>query len=144
MNLTVEDIFQLLMFLAKSTYFKFKGTIYRQKEGFAMGDPLSAIMSGFFMEDLEAKAIAIAPKQCKLSLWKRYVDDILEKVKAGHTQELTDHLNSIDDTGSIKFTHEEETNRSIAFLDMKIQHREDGSIKIKVYRKPPHTDQYLL
>ena len=109
-----------------------------------MGDPLSAIMSGFFMEDLEKKAIATAPEDCGLSLWKRYVDDILEKVKTGHTQSLTEHLNAIDETGNIKFTHEEEEQRSIAFLDMKIHHNEDGSIKIKVYRKPTHTDQYLL
>lgn len=143
-KLTVEDIIQLLTFVAKSTYFQFKGTFYRQKEGFAMGDPLSAIMSGFFMEDLEKKAIATAPEDCRLSLWKRYVDDILEKVKAGHTQKLTEHLNSIDKTGNIKFTHEEEEQGNIAFLDMKIHHGEDGSIKIKVYRKPTHTDQYLL
>ena len=143
-NLTVQDIVQLLSFVAKSTYFTFMGTVYRQKEGFAMGDPLSAIMSGFFMEDLEARAIATAPAECRLSLWRRYVDDILEKIKAGYTQTLTDHLNTIDSTGNIKFTHEEEEHSSIAFLDMKIHHNEDGSIKIQVYRKPTHTDQYLL
>ena len=96
------------------------------------------------MEDLEKQAIATAPEVCRLSLWKRYVDDILEKIKIGHTQQLTEHLNQIDTTGNIKFTHEEEQQGTIAFLDMKIHHDEDGSVKIKIYRKPTHTDQYLL
>ncbi|KAJ0039381.1 hypothetical protein NL108_016169 [Boleophthalmus pectinirostris] len=109
-----------------------------------MGDPLSAIMSSFFMEDLEQKAFNTAPPQCPLTFWKRYVDDILEKIQQGHTQELTDHLNTQDDTGNIQFTHEEEKDGAIPFLDIKIQHIADGSIKITVYRKPTHTDQYLL
>lgn len=55
-------------------------------------------------------------------LWMRsgtplmYVDDILEKVKTGHTQRLTDHLNTIDITGSVKFTHQEEMEQTIACL----------------------------
>lgn len=73
-----------------------------------MGDALSAIMSGFFMEDLEARALATAPADCRLCLWNRYMDDMLEKIQVGNTQELTDHLNTTDDTGNIKFTHEEE------------------------------------
>ena len=42
-HLTVQGISQLLHFIATSTYFQFRTKIYRQKEGFAMGDPLSAI-----------------------------------------------------------------------------------------------------
>lgn len=61
----------------------------------------------------------------------------------GHTQQRTDHLNSTDTTGSIKFTHEEETGHSMSFLDLNIHHT-DGDIKIKIHRKPSHTDQYLL
>ena len=143
-NLTVQDISQLLQFIATSTYFQFRNQIYRQKEGFAMGDPLSAIMCSFFMEHLEKEAITSAPEECRLTLWKRYVDDILEKVKTGHTQQLTDHLNSIDHTGNIKFTHEEESDKSIAFLDIKIHHTDKGDIRINIHRKPTHTDQYLL
>lgn len=90
----MQDITQLLHFITTSTYFQFRNTIYRQREGFATGDPLSAIMCGFFMEDLEQKALVTAP-----SLWKRYVDDILEKVNSPRTT-------------SIKFTHKEETGQS--------------------------------
>lgn len=71
---------------------------------------------------------------------KRYVDDILEKIKAGHRQQLTDHLNTTDHTGKINSTQEEESNTTIAFLDSKIHHKDDnGSISIKIHRKPPHT-----
>nr|XP_049602429.1 uncharacterized protein LOC125984529 isoform X1 [Syngnathus scovelli]XP_049602430.1 uncharacterized protein LOC125984529 isoform X1 [Syngnathus scovelli] len=143
-NLTAQDITQLLHFIATSTYFQYRNTIYRQKEGFPMGDPLSAIMCNFFMEDLEQKALLTAPDTYKPTLWRRYVDDILEKTKTGHTQHLTDHLNTIDTTGNIKFTHEEETDQAIAFLDINIHHTDNGDIKIKVHRKPTHTDQYLL
>ena len=35
------------------------------------------------------------------------------------------------------------TRNRLAFLDSHPQVLEDGSIKLKVYRKPTHTDQYL-
>lgn len=67
------------------------------------------------------------------------MDDNSEKVKYGEMQELTDHSNTMDSTENIKFSHQEETNRSTAFLGMKIHRRDDGSIKMTAYRKPTHT-----
>ena len=87
-KLTVEDIIKLLSFVTKSTYFTFQGKLYRQIKGFAMGDPSLAIMSNFFIEELERKAIPSAPSKVGLTLWKIYVDDILEKIKKGKN---TDH-----------------------------------------------------
>ena len=68
-----------------------------------------------------------------------YVDDTLEVIKRGKVEALTDHLNGIDKTNSIKFTHEPEKNGQIPFLDALITRREDGSIKILVFTGKPHT-----
>ncbi|XP_072018360.1 uncharacterized protein [Amphiura filiformis] len=95
------------------------------------------------MEHLEEAAIATAPMNCKPKLWKRYVDDILEVVNKDAVLPLTNHLNEIDDTNSIKFTFEEEKDGKIPFLDTLIVKREDGTVKLLVYRKATHTDQYL-
>jgi len=56
---------------------------------------------------------------------------------------LTDHINTIDPTGNIKFTDEKEEDKQIPFLDTLLVRREDGSVKLLVYRKKSHTDQYL-
>ena len=142
-HLEVDDIVTLLDFVLNTTYFQYGGEVYRQKFGAAMGSPVSPIVCNIFMEDLEQKAVSTAPEYIRPRLWKRYVDDILEVVKQGAVSDLTSHLNGIDPTGSIKFTHEEESNGSLAFLDMLISRRPDGSLKLQVYRKKTHTDQYL-
>ena len=56
-NMTIKHICCLLEFCLKNTYFKFTGEFYEQKEGAAMGSPISPIVANLFMEDLEIKAI---------------------------------------------------------------------------------------
>ena len=141
-NLEVDDIMDLTEFIA-TTYFSFRGQLFKHKFGTAMGSPVSPILANFFMEWLEQQAIATAPIDCKPKLWKQYVNDILEIIKRGKVEALTDNLNGIDKTNSIKFMHEPENNGQIPFLDTLITRREDGSIKLLVYRKATHTDQYL-
>ena len=58
-------------------------------------------------------------------------------------QKLTDHINQVDKSGSIQFTYETESDGKIPFLDTLIVKKEDGSVKLLIYRKPTHTDQYL-
>ena len=80
-----------------------------------MSSPVSAAVANFYMEKLEQQALRTAPVNCKTKLWKRY--DILEAIKKDQIAEFTDHLNAVDETGSIKFTYEEESNGTIPFLD---------------------------
>ena len=95
------------------------------------------------MEYLEQAAIASVPLDLKPKLWKRYVDDILEVINKQAVEGLTDHLNHIDETGSIKFTYETEAEKMLPFLDTLIVRKEHGHLKLLVYRKKTHTDQYL-
>ncbi|XP_072042908.1 uncharacterized protein [Amphiura filiformis] len=73
--------------------------------------------------------------------WYRNVDDTHTKLKKQYAEEFTNHLNSIDP--DIKFTTEGEEDRALAFLDTHTVIQADGSLRIKIYRKPTHTDQYL-
>ncbi len=80
----------------------------------------------------------IKPKLCK-----RYVDDILELVCKDKVDALTEYLNQVDDTGSIKVTDEHEKDSQIAYLDVFIVRKEDGNVKLLVYCKPSHKKQYF-
>ena len=108
-----------------------------------MGSPVSPLVADLYMEYLEETAIAAAPLNCKPRLWKRYVDDILEVIKKQAVGELTEHLNSVDGTGSIKFTYESEDEKRMPFLDILIVRKPNGQLRLLVYRKKTHTDQYL-
>ena len=82
------------------------------------------------------------PVDCQPRNWKRYVDDVICLVHTGKAKKLQQHMNTVDPTGSIIFTREDENN-SMPFLDAKFTRKEDGSVKSTVYRKKTHTDQYL-
>ncbi|XP_072020698.1 uncharacterized protein [Amphiura filiformis] len=105
-KLTVDDVMEVLEFALTTTYFSFRGQIYQQKFGTAMGSPVSPIVANLYMEWLEQEAIASAPLDIKPRLWKRYVDDVLEIVKKDTAEQLTTHINQIDKTDNIKFTFE--------------------------------------
>ena len=104
-----------------------------------MGSPVSMIVCDAMMEDIEQKAIETAPHPTHW--WYRYVDGTQTKLDSEYAQEFTDHLNTLDP--DIKFTTEGEENDELAFLDTSTSKKEHGSLKLKIYRKPTHTDQYL-
>ncbi len=49
----------------------------------------------------------------------------------------------MDKWGSIKFTYEKECDGKLLFLDFYIVKKDDGFLKLQVYRKPTHTDLFL-
>ena len=108
-----------------------------------MRSPVFPVVANLYMEHLEQKALTTTPDSCKPRLWKRYVDDILEIVKNDGIQQLTDHLNQVDETHNIQFTYEIEKEGSIPFLDTLITRLRDRNFKFSVYRKTSHTDEYL-
>ena len=139
-SMAVNHIVSLLEFCLRSTYFTFKGRFYEQKDGAAMGSPISPIVANLYMEDLETKAIQSA--QNPPSFWRRFVDDTLTIMKSLQIDNFLQHLNSLDQ--NIQFTKEEaRADGPMPFLDVLFIPREDGSLETTVYRKPTHTDLYL-
>ena len=47
----------LLLLCTKNVHFCFRGNIYQQKDGVAMGSQLGPVLAGIFMVELETKTI---------------------------------------------------------------------------------------
>ena len=101
--MTADNIAELLKLCLKSTYFRFASKFYEQREGAAMGSPVSAVFGSLYMEYFEQRALENAAQRPRL--WNRYVDDTCCIAKRGSVDVLLDHLNSVR---LIQFTLEQE------------------------------------
>jgi hypothetical protein len=136
-----EDILALFKLVLTSTYFCFNNEYFEQRDGMAMGSPLSPVIANFFMEDFEERAIN--QSTLKPTCWYRYVDDIFAIWPHGKAS-LTiflEHLNSLHK--NIQFTMEIEEEGHLPSLDIDINKKSNGSLGHKVYGKPTHTNLYL-
>ena len=109
-----------------------------------MGSLVSPLVGNMYMEHLEEKLQSTVPAELKPKLWKRYMDDILEVIKKGLMEKLTEFSNSLDAMGSIKFTYEVEQDGKLPFLDILLERTDSGGLKLCIYRKPTHTDISIL
>ena len=137
--LSMDSISTLLELCLNTTYFMFRGLFYRQRHGCAMGSPVSPIVANIFMEGFEDVAldfIDFAPR-----IWRRYVDDTFCVIQKDHVNTFKDHLNSVN--SHIQFTHEEESEGKLPFLDTLVRKDAEGFLHTSVYRKPTHTNQLL-
>ena len=130
-TLSPDRVAELLETCLKSTYFCYGGEFYEQREGAAMGSPVSAVVANLYMEFFEELALRSAPT--KPRLWKRYVDDTCcIEGHNGRTPEPPQQCAAIHQVhcGSGE-------GGSLPFLE------DDGNLDVTVYRKPTHTDRYL-
>ena len=70
-TMSVNHIYCLLEFCLTNTYFSFQDKLYEQKEGAAMGSPISLIVANLFIEDFEIRALATSP--CTPKLWREEI-----------------------------------------------------------------------
>ncbi|XP_054706778.1 uncharacterized protein LOC129216588 [Uloborus diversus] len=110
------DITALFKNVLTTTYFQWNTKFYEQRDGVAMGNPLSPVIANFYMEFFEQKALASTTK--KPEIWFRYVDDTFAVWSQGEEdlQLFLQHLNSI--LPRIQFTMEKERNNQLPFLDV--------------------------
>ena len=129
-----EQLKQLLNLSVKNCHLTFRGRVFDQIEGVAMGSPLSPLFANIFLSYHEQNWLKNCPGQFKPIYYRCYVDDcsILVKSKYYITPFL-DYLNS--QHTCIHFTCEIEADKTLPFLDIKIQ-CSNGSFVTSVYRKP--------
>ncbi|KAI8493248.1 hypothetical protein Bbelb_292520 [Branchiostoma belcheri] len=139
-NLSVDQVCELLELCLGCIYFTYKGQIYQQMHGCAMGSPVSPIVVNLYMEKFENKALSTF-NDTPPANWFRYVDDTWCRLKKRVAADFFDHINQIDD--NIKFTQEPSHDNMLPFLDTNTIVEEDDNLRFEVYRKPTHTDQYL-
>ena len=124
-TLTPVQIADLLTFILRSTYFQYNGSIYEQKDGAAMGSPVSAVIANLYMESFEEQAITTSSYEPRI--WKRYVDNTFTILDRENVDDFLQHLNN--QQPSIRFTMKTENDNKLAFLDTAVLREPDG---------PPH------
>ena len=103
-----------------------------------MGYPLSLVIAGIFMVELER---SLLPKLSSyMTSWKHYVYDTITYVKPDAIDLVLSVLNSFHENNS--FTYEREINGRISFLCILIL-RNGNSFETTVHRKSTHNDIYL-
>nr|VZI00482.1 unnamed protein product [Spirometra erinaceieuropaei] len=113
---------QLLKYCLQ-TFFTFEGTVYEQ---------IKAVLQ---------KLETLVFTRYKPKFWARYVDDTFVVLKQEMVSNFHALLNSV--LPDIQFTMETESNNQIAFLDVLVHRKVNGSLKTTVYRKATNTLQIL-
>ena len=129
-DIEIREILSLTKLCVENTAFVFNGSFYTQTDGLAMGNPLSPILCDIYMHYFEEVLLSKFNFKC----WLRYVDDTFVLVdKNFDRSQLLSLVNSIDPC--IQFTHEEESNNKLSFLDVLVS--KNGSVfSTSVFRKP--------
>ena len=102
--------------------------------------PLMPSLPTCSLESLNPRPSALSPNPSRL--WLRYVDDTYVIQEAEQSQQLLQHINSIDP--HIQFTMENpKDNDTLPFLETVVFLGAKNTITTTVYRKPTNADQYL-
>jgi len=136
---TTNQICNILETILRQNYFTFQDRCYQPEKGVAMGSPLSGTMAEIFLQHLENFHIKPLLDSKRISLYSRYVDDILIIYDATRTnpETIVHHANSMH--SNIRLSPTLETNNQISFLDLLII-RKSQRLEIDIYRKPTTTD----
>ena len=112
LNLSKQDLVDLLRGATKDQLFLFNGQLYEQTDGVAMGSPLGPLLANVFMCSIEETL----ERDGKMpAYYRRYVDDTLTIVpNIASANEFLETLNHCHP--SVKFTMEIENNGMLPFL----------------------------
>ena len=135
LKISKKELKELFHFATSKTNFIFRGIIYDQIDGIAMGSPLAPILANLFMGYNETEWLK-QYKGKKPLFYKRYVDDIFAVFEnETDVDSFFEYLNRMHP--NIKFTKEHNKDGKIPFLDICITNTH--GLKTSVYHKDTYT-----
>nr|CAH8867354.1 unnamed protein product [Trichobilharzia regenti] len=138
-DIHTEILNELTLRCTMNVTFKFDDTFYRQVDRVTMGSPLGPILADFFLSKLQNRPLYNLIS--KLSFYCRYMDYTFILCDNGSDKStIITEFNEVH--SAMKFTCEEESQDRIAFLDVLLTRKPDGSIKRNLHRKSTWTEQY--
>lgn len=127
------NILVLFTYVLTPTYFSVGGQFYEQTDGVAMGSALSPVITNFFMEDSEDRALAQATK---LLCWSAMLmTHVIWLHRTKKLERLLNHLTGLH--RNIQFTMEQERRGHPPVLDINICRKPDGSWAIRSIENLP-------
>jgi len=137
-----KDILTITRLIVTQNYFWFKGNMYVQKKGLAMGAPTSSIFSEIYLQYMGNTLIYDVLQKTRIEGYFRYVDDILIVYNENLTDinEIHNRFNSI--SPDLNFILELEQDDGLNFLDLTIKKTTTKMI-FNIYRKPTTSDNII-
>ena len=116
---TKSELKQLLCLATKESYFIFKGLLYKQTDGVAMGSPLRPCLANAFLSYQKKIWLNSRPQGFKPVFYRRYVDNIFVLFKSNyHLKYFQEFLNSFHINMSFLWRQEDKTDFSFLMLKL--------------------------
>ena len=135
-----EDALRSLLRLCtmKAPFITYRGEMYTQIDGVAMGSPLGVLFADFYMGVIEERVFERYPVP---EIYCRYVDDTFIKTEnPGVIEELRQKF---EECSSLRFTCESSIDGQLPFLDVLLTQEHNSTLKTRVYRKPTNMELCL-
>lgn len=130
----------LLDLATKKSCFRFNDIFYKQVDGVAMGSPLGPTLANIFLSHHEQIWLNNCPVAFKPLYYRRYVDDVFVLFRdKSHVLKFKEYLNK--QHKNIHFTHEEEKDNNLSFLDILVT-RDGEHFLTSLYRKATFSGVY--
>ena len=137
-NMSKLNLKKCLECVTSNTFFIFNNIYYKQRDGLAMGSPLSATLAYIYLCFHEHNWIDECPLTCKPQFYRRYIDETF--IIFGSDNQANKFLRYMNDKHpKIKFTIEMKSDNKLPFLDL-LTDKFNDDLDISIYRKQTYTD----
>ena len=134
-----EFLIKAMEFVLTKGYIAFKGDIYQQTNGAAMGSPMIPPFANIYMYQLEKETVHKHKNSGLLLLYKRFIDDVFIITRDSDAAELQNDLNSLHPSIKLAWSP---LAKHCNFLDLIVLIK-NGKLHTNVYQKQLNTYAYL-